>query len=152
MSTIYYNIQQKYKSERDAIDTFRVLTKPKEDRKSTFIAYKNGTSQEFDTLQEAKKFSNLVEPKVVIVNLEEMMAYETAQEKYRNESDVLDETIDAEWTKEMRTFYKDFNDAQFDAIMSLAYTEGHSSGNSQIECYFDEYATLVKKCLAAANK
>lgn len=41
------------------------------------------------------------------------------------------------------------NEAQHNIVYAVAYEQGHSSGYSEVEAYYDEYAEMARKLLAA---
>lgn len=114
----------------------------------TYIAYKDGKSETFDNLREAKAFSSLYETKETITNLAEVEFYEKANDLYY---DKLDE-VNTKWHEEIRKDYDYLNDEQYGFVYSQAYDDGHSYGYGEVEIYLDRYAIMVRNCLDAANK
>lgn len=108
-----------------------------------YYAYLNGTATTFDTMDEAKKHSKLVER--VQINKDEVTDY---QNKVKNiYSDIYNE-----WDAWLRNQYSDVSHEVYSLCMSMAYDRGHSSGYDEVESYLSDYIYFAKSILNTVKK
>ena len=76
-------------------------------------------------------------------------AYEAARKEYRDHGTAMVN----EFKRRLASDYPKLNDAAFEAIYKVAYSEGHSAGFHEVETYFDTYYDMamdVHKALSGA--
>ena len=127
----------------DLIDEANVKYPNKSDY-TTYFAYKGGESKQFNTREEAKKFSDNIES-----NLDKA-AYEAARKAYNQAENEATEKVVQAMKKEIGLINcgDDEKDNQlFDLIYSKAYEDGHSSDFNEIYNYLLDYDDLLKQAI-----
>lgn len=108
-----------------------------------YNAYKNGTCATFDTDEEARAFSNLVE-KIQSNKEEHDIAYRAYCEQRQLIYDI--------WMKNVREYFNNYSPAEIDLMYSYGYDRGHSSGYDAMFDYMEEFSAYVDELKELWNK
>lgn len=128
---------------RDLMDETGVKYPNKSDYTSYF-AYKCGESKQFDTFEEAKKFSSNVESNV------DKQSYEAARKAYNQASSEAEAKIIQAMKKEIGWIScgdSEKDNKLFDLAYSKSYEDGHSSGYNEIYNYLLDYDDLIQQAI-----
>ena len=108
-----------------------------------YYGYKNGESKKFLSLQEAHKFSQMTETKVL--NQEDFDMY------YQNQKQLEAKAVNV-WYTALRKDYEHLSDKLFTTCYSYAYADAHSDGYDNIADKMQDYVTLTDVILKEVIK
>ncbi len=108
-----------------------------------YYGYKNGESKKFLSLQEAYKFSQMTETKVL--NQEDFNMY------YQKRKQLKAEAVNI-WYTALRKDYEHLSDKLFTICYDYAYTNTHSDDYDSIAKKMQDYVTLTDMILKEVIK
>lgn len=109
-------------------------------REYKYFAYKGGEAKEFESREEAARFSTIIE--TVQTNEAEIKKHEI---EYNRRYSMVFEV----WYKGLRSDYADLNDEIFAKCYSKAYEDGHSSGHDNVANELDYIADFARDVIKA---
>jgi len=112
-------------------------------RQHVYLGYKNGESKKFLSLQEAYKFSRMVE--IVVSNQEDFDMY------YQKRKQLEAEAVNI-WYTALRKDYEHLSDKLFTICYDYAYANAHSEGYDSVTEKMQDYATLTDMILKEVIK
>ena len=97
-------------------------------------AYKNGNCQIFDNKEDAEEYSRLIE-KFQVNEFE----YATRLEKYYAQETIIFNM----WHAQVREYFTDFTDEEFNIIYEYSYYQAHTSGYDYVFSAMQEVSKVV---------
>ena len=113
------------------------------ERKVSFVALKNGKTETFSNINDAKKYSQLVES--VVVNKAEIDAAKQAFAEWS-------EKVFDYWFKELRSEYSDLSEDVFSLCWNHAYDRGHAYGYDEVAGVMVDVADFASDILKTVQK
>lgn len=111
---------------------------PKQEYK--YFAYKGGKAKEFESREEAARFSTIIEK--VQTNIVEI-------DNFKSEYCQRETMVYAVWYEGLRCEHSDLNDEIFAKCYSKAYEDGHSSGHDNVANELDYIADFARDVIKA---
>lgn len=108
-----------------------------------YLAYKDGKCQEFESRADADRFSKLVEK--VQKNTDK---YKTLMDEYES----FYSKVFNDWYSEVREYFDELNQAQFNRLYSQAYDDSHSGGYDEVFGTMEELASFYSDMCQASDQ